>query len=137
MARNISWRANTIKEDEVFCAAFIPATLLGDVNIAVTRRGLISIDFDQPQSEFIKQTSVGKNIKYTNSDLDLSNLVEEAIAQISSYLFKNSDAIRLPIDLRRVKKFQRAVLENVMNIQRGHIVTYGDVAKMKIGRAHV
>lgn len=104
----------------------IPHTLLGDMWIATGKDGLVAVDFDMPESEFIRQTEKLSGKRLVTSEEE----VKEIAAQILAYLDGNSQKIHYPVDLSNVSKFQRAVLVAVAEIQHGQMVTYGEIARI-------
>ncbi|MCH7662261.1 MAG: methylated-DNA--[protein]-cysteine S-methyltransferase [Chloroflexi bacterium] len=104
----------------------ITNTLIGNVWIAVTKTGLVAIDFDMEEHEFINQTEelTGGHAIPPNEH------VENAATQLRMYLEGKTTEILFPVDLSNVSRFQRAVLETVAKVERGQVVTYGDIARM-------
>lgn len=103
----------------------VPNTLLGDLWIAISQEGLTAIDFDIEKLEFVTQTE-----EFTGGRLvESQNEIKEIAYQVVEYLSGNTHEINYPVDLSAVTQFQRDVLDKVSEIPRGHIVTYGDIAR--------
>ena len=114
------------KDKNIFSYGIIQDTLVGNVWIAISKIGLVAIDFDKEKSEFIKQTEelTGGNAVPQNEQ------VEHAASQLRNYLMGGTHEILLTVDLSIVSGFQQDVLETVAKVARGQVVTYGDIAKM-------
>ena len=112
-------------KDTIFFG-MIPDTLLGNVWMAAGNDNLVAIDFDLDESEFVQQTQKLSGAHLAHSD----EAINEIAARLLSYLEGNSKTIDYPVDLSTVSKFQREVLLAVSNIQRGQIITYGEIARI-------
>jgi len=110
----------------VFSYGKIQNTLIGNVWIAITKKGIVAIDFDMEKNEFINQTEelTGGHAIPQNEE------VEQAAVQLNRYLQGNIGEILLPIDMSNVSEFQKEVLEIVAKVPHGQVVTYGDIARM-------
>lgn len=132
MLRNLRKFANemiqsmtSIREKNSISFGMIPATILGNVWVAISKDGLIAVDFDLDEDEFSKETRklTGAGALYSNE------AIEEIASQVTQYLEGKSTQIDYPVDLSTVSSFQRRVLEEAAKIARGQYVTYGDIAR--------
>ena len=60
-------------------------------------------------------------------------IADQALDQISAYVFGRLRAFTIPLDLRLATKFQKKVLDVTAHIPFGRVLTYGGVAE-RIGK---
>jgi methylated-DNA-[protein]-cysteine S-methyltransferase len=126
IADNIQAGMNKIMGKDTIFFGMIPNTLLGNVWIAAGKDSLVALDFDLDESEFVRQTEKLSGAHLVPSD----EVIKEIAAQLESYLEGKSIEIDYPVDLSTVSKFQRQVLQAVSKVQRGQIITYGEIARI-------
>ncbi len=114
------------KGKDVFSYGKIHNTVIGDVWVAVTKKGLVAIDFEIEKNEFITKTE-----ELTGGRAVTQNVqVEEVIEELGEYLEGKIDEILFPVDMSHLSGFQKEVLETVTKVVYGQVVTYGDIARM-------
>ena len=128
--RNLQFGDIRTKRKILFTTTAIKGTILGDVILAVNHHGLMSIDFDHNENQFIQQTSKLFKARFSKDNSALNDNADEATDQIARYLLGELESLDLQMDLTGIKKFQLSVLKKVQHIHRGQIVTYGELAKM-------
>jgi len=104
----------------------LPNTELGDIWLAVSKSGLVAVDFDISEEEFTNSTEAltfGRMEESEEFTVEIRNKVQE-------YIAGNSSEIDYPVDLEDLSPFQQDVLSAVKGISRGATATYSDVAKM-------
>lgn len=126
VAEGIQAGLNLFKGKEPIFFGMIPDTLLGDVWIATGKDGLVAVDFDLKESEFIQHTETLSGMRLAPSQ----EAIKDIAAQLSSYLEGESKQIDFPVDLSTVTSFQQEVLTAVSTLQRGQIKTYGEIARI-------
>jgi methylated-DNA-[protein]-cysteine S-methyltransferase len=104
---------------------FIPDTIVGSVWIAVTKDGLIAVDFDLTEPEFVNRISETFQIQCDNN----KSLVTPFTDRINAYLDGEITDLDLEVDLSRKTAFQRKVLLEVKGIPYGQTITYAELAK--------
>ncbi len=101
-------------------------TPLGIVWIAVSQKGLIAVEYDLTEEDFISWLS--KKIKARfEKNADAVNPFSEKIAK---YLTGESQELELEIDFAILSPFQKAVLLAAKAVPRGQVATYGEIAKI-------
>ena len=132
----------------------IPKTIIGNIWVAGSNTGLLSIDFDLSEAEFIEgiQKKVNAQIVKRSRRFSIANIknivkifrfsrdqeppkqntpiqLKPYIDQIQGYLEGSVTKFDLPIDLTEQTPFQRKVLQTTMGIQFGQTITYAELAK--------
>ncbi len=113
----------------------LPRSPVGPVYVATTERGLVALDFNLDEKEFVARLE-----RRTRAGIERSSEpVVPALRQVQEYLSGKRSAFDLPLDLGSVSSFQRQVLEAALKIPRGQYRTYHQVAaaigKPKAARA--
>jgi len=103
---------------------FLPNTLINTIFFAQNETGVIAIDFGMEETEFVKRMAAetGRPAKRNPS------LCASVREQITAYLSKERFAFDLPVDISSQPPFHQQVLHATMNIPRGQIATYGEIA---------
>jgi O-6-methylguanine DNA methyltransferase len=107
----------------------IPNTPVGNIWVAVDDKGLVAIDYDIDEAEFIQYLENRINVRPVRSGVEVAG----ATGQIFDYLTGKTSRINLPVDLRTATNFQRKVLEATSRVPRGQVATYAEIAK-QIGK---
>lgn len=103
----------------------IPNTIVGSVWVAATKDGLIAVDFDLTEIEFVK--GIRESLRVVFGD-DKSR-VAPFTNQIHAYLDGEINNLDLDVDLSKNTVFQRKVLLEVREIPYGQTITYTELAK--------
>jgi O-6-methylguanine DNA methyltransferase len=106
----------------------IPDTPIGPVYFAANDKGLIDVDFAIPEKQFISRIEKQFGIPPTHAPEKLA----EISAQLSDYLTNKRTQLSLPFDISSLTPFQQQVLHAALQIPRGQVTTYTDIAR-KIG----
>ncbi|NUM43875.1 MAG: methylated-DNA--[protein]-cysteine S-methyltransferase [Anaerolineales bacterium] len=106
----------------------IPDTPIGTVYLVANERGLVSVDFGVPESQFFAQIkkNFGTHPEYA------PELLTHHASRIKDYLQGKSTTLDLPFDIHALTPFQQQVLLAALQIPRGQVYTYADIAR-KIG----
>jgi O-6-methylguanine DNA methyltransferase len=102
---------------------------LGDVWVALSGRGLITVEFGVCREDF--EASVRKQTRDIKAPLSIEEdpTVDRTTCQIAEYLQGKRQAFDLPIDWSILgSDFQRRALRAVMSIPFGETRTYGQIA---------
>jgi methylated-DNA-[protein]-cysteine S-methyltransferase len=102
---------------------------LGEVWVAVSERGLITVEFGVCREEF--EASVQKQVRRAGARVreQEAPAVREAICQIEEYLQGERHVFDMAIDWSILgSDFQRRALQAVMAIPYGETRTYGEIA---------
>ena len=106
----------------------IPDTPIGTVYFAANDKGIVSVDFGVSETQFFAQ--IQKNFG-TTPEYDPALLTHPASC-IKDYLQGKSTTLDLPFDIHALTPFQQQVLLAALQIPRGQVYTYADIAR-KIG----
>lgn len=106
----------------------IPDTPIGTVYLVANERGLVSVDFGVPEAEFFAQ--IQKNFGVTPEFAP--ELLTYHASRIKEYLQGKRTTLDLPYDISSLTPFQQQVLHAALQIPRGQVYTYADIAR-KIG----
>ncbi len=107
----------------------IPDTIVGDVWAAVGEDGLVAIDFDMQEDEFIKHVWQKAQVRLERDEEQIAEVLE----QVKDYLQGSRQKLDVKTDLRAATPFQRFVLQAAREVPRGQVATYAEIAK-KIGK---
>jgi len=110
---------------EALIYATLQHELVGTVFLAMRRDKLIAVDFGIPPEAFIAH--IEKEFGLTPyHDPEKIRLVTD---QVLAYLDGERLAFTIPLDLSALTNFQRQVLLATLEIPRGQIATYGEIAR--------
>jgi O-6-methylguanine DNA methyltransferase len=110
---------NTITYD------FIPNTIVGSVWAAATKDGLIAVDFDLTEIEFVKGIRESLRVVFDDDKSQVAPFTD----QIRAYLDGEVKNLDLDVDISKNTAFQRKVLLEVKEIPFGQTITYAELAK--------
>lgn len=106
----------------------IPDTPIGPVYFAANEHGLVSVDFGIPETQFL--TQIQKN--FGIAPLYAPEKLQNYQLPITNYLHGTRAPLNLPYDIHHLTPFQQQVLRAALQIPRGQVYTYADIAR-KIG----
>ncbi len=101
-------------------------TNLGNLWIAATNKGLIAVDYDLTEVEFLNW--LGKKIKAEFIKDEKALLTYRD--QISKFLIGDIKDLDFKIDFSILTSFQKAVLLAAKSVPVGQVSTYGEIAKI-------
>jgi O-6-methylguanine DNA methyltransferase len=104
---------------------FILDTIVGSVWMAATKDGLVTVEFDLTELDFVKGLREPFRVHFSNN----KSLVAPFTEQIRAYLEGEITNLNLEIDLSKSSDFQRKVLFEVKEIPYGQTITYAELAK--------
>ena len=107
----------------------VSSTPLGLIWVAVSEVGLVSVEWQVSQEEFIHRLEQ-RGFSPALYDTQRSG---EAARQIATYLEGKTQAFDLPIDWTVMKPFQEQALRATYAIPYGQVATYGEIAR-QIGK---
>ncbi|MEX2211445.1 MAG: methylated-DNA--[protein]-cysteine S-methyltransferase [Gaiellaceae bacterium] len=97
---------------------------LGPLFVAATERGLCRLSFDaEPEAEE-ERLARGFGARVLRSPRAL----DEVRRELDDYFEGRRQAFELPVDLRPVGDFQRAILGRLVQVPYGSVTTYGKLA---------
>jgi len=99
-------------------------TPLGPVWVAVSRNGLVRVEIDTQEPEFLQSLELRGFESFVLSTTKVSKPVKE----LSEYLDGKRRTFNLRIDWSVMTSFQRRVLKLVSAIPYGETTTYGEIA---------
>jgi methylated-DNA-[protein]-cysteine S-methyltransferase len=113
----------------------LPASQIGPLWVASSDSGLVAVEWDMPEADFIRQLKQRFGPSITHDDRNTT----AALIQLSEYLSGTRREFELPLDLSDLSSFQRHVLQLTIEIPYGQISTYKQLAlqlsKPKAARA--
>lgn len=115
---------------ETISVSRIRGTLLGDVFVAQSSKGLCRLEFGRTSERaFLQRTAdqLGPEVAFEMRSLPIIEV------QIKNYLAGRTTSFSLEVDLRDITPFQRQVLRQVMKIPYGRTCSYGAIAA-RVGR---
>lgn len=118
-------RTLLLAAEKVVYYGYAPRTRVGPLFVAVNERGLVALDFGLSEQEFVARVAHRLKATLVRSD----DQAAEALRQVQEYLAGRRTAFELPLDLSAMSEFQRRVLSIALQIPRGQVLTYHDVAK--------
>ncbi len=101
-------------------------TPLGPVWVAAGSRGLVAIEYNGSEENFLAYLQ--KHIK--GSPQRSAEKVAAAKEQLLAYLLGKSNQLDLDFDLSSITPFQRRVLEATAKVPRGKVSTYAEIARL-------
>ena len=116
-----------MKEPLIPCAVYIeeiPITPLGPIWIAMTDRGLASVEFIANRNDFLHLLANRGFFPF----IDNTERTHPVVEQIQAYLSGQRTSFDLPIDWSVMRPFQQQVLRLTSAIPYGKTVTYGELA---------
>lgn len=121
----------TVTKIETECVYYDSVThsLIGNIFIAKTARGLSSVEFGITEDDFVqKLEQEGARIAIRSS-----GKTAEIRDQLREYLNGKRTSFDINVDLSALTKFHQQVLMAAWEIPHGRIVTYGEIAR-RIGK---
>jgi len=99
---------------------------IGQLWLAVTEKGLLAVDWDQPQAEFTRhlQQQFQAEVFYDEAH------TAAPVRQLGEYLAGQRRQFDLPLDLSHVSPFQNRVLNLTYGIPYGETLTYKEIATL-------
>jgi len=122
---NLDRRLDDAEEGIVYYS-YLDDQRVGKLFIGMTDHGLVSLQFVDTEDEFRTRIEQ-RTVVYAPERL------EGATQQVGEYLRGERKAFQLPVDLSGMTPFQQTVLNEVSEVPRGEVVTYGDLAR-RIGK---
>ncbi|HET7011867.1 MAG TPA: methylated-DNA--[protein]-cysteine S-methyltransferase [Anaerolineales bacterium] len=107
----------------------IERTPVGALWVAVSDKGLVAVEFETPEREFRRR--VERRLRAPAVRAERPTV--KARRQMLEYLQGRRQSFELPVDLRDLTPFQQSVLRAALAVPRGHVSTYGQIAR-RIGR---
>lgn len=102
---------------------------IGPLFVAVSERGLCRISFEPDPEAEEERLARGFGARVLRSPRP----VDEARRELDDYFEGKRQTFELPVDLRPLTDFNRAVLEHLVRVPYGHVTTYGTLAA-RVGR---
>lgn len=104
-------------------------TLLGPVWVAAGANGLVAIEYNGSEEDFLRYLAGSTNGRPQRS----AEKVGATKQQVLAYLAGRSTRLDLSVDLSALTPFQRRVLEETRKVPRGQVSTYAEIAR-RIGQ---
>lgn len=105
--------------------SFLANTPLGKIWIAASEKGLVAVDYDLSEKQFIQELSKKIKARFIKDD-DALQVYRERIVK---YLIGEIHELDVEIDFSILSPFQKAVLLAAKDVPRGKVSTYGKIAK--------
>jgi methylated-DNA-[protein]-cysteine S-methyltransferase len=107
----------------------LPSSPIGPLWVAVTNLGLVAVEWDMPQVDFIHrlQQRFHSHVAYDETR------TAEPLRQLSEYLSGERREFTIPLDFTGLSPFQVQALRLTSNIPYGQTCTYRDIA-VKMGK---
>jgi methylated-DNA-[protein]-cysteine S-methyltransferase len=103
----------------------------GPIHVATSPRGVLAIAILSPRGPFVAEAERRTKLQVRSGS---SRLLDRTVAAIEAFLAGDPSPFdELPLDLADRPPWDRAVLGAVRSLRRGHVSSYGRVARM-IGR---
>lgn len=115
---------------EVISISRIRKTLVGDIFIAQSSKGLCSLEFGRiSERSFLQHLAeyLGPDVSFEMRSLPIVEV------QLDKYFAGKVTSFSLEVDLRRMTSFQKQVLRQTMRVPYGRTSSYRDIAS-RIGR---
>jgi methylated-DNA-[protein]-cysteine S-methyltransferase len=107
----------------------VTGTPLGPIYIAIGGEGIVALGFDDSEEAFLKRM-----VKRHGSSIERSMPhVELAAKQLKDYFAGKRGSFDLPLDLRSLTPFQKAVLTAIQQLPPGSTISYSGLAR-RIGK---
>lgn len=115
---------------EIISISRISKTLLGDIIVAQSSKGLCRLEFGRISGrKFMAGLAemLGSKASFEMKSLPIVEV------QLKNYLAGKATSFSLEVDLRKMTAFQRQVLRQTMKVPYGRTSSYGDIAA-RVGR---
>jgi O-6-methylguanine DNA methyltransferase len=106
----------------------IADTPIGPVYFVANDKGVVSVDFGVTETQFLATVKNHFGVYPTRAPEKLQNYK----LQITNYLNGTRTTLNIPYDIHTLTPFQQQVLMAALQIPRGQVYTYADIAR-KIG----
>lgn len=107
----------------------IAGTSVGRIFFAASAAGLVAVDFGVSERTFRGRVRAQVGVEAARAPQRVAAIGR----QLREYLAGRRTAFVLPLDLRALPEFQRRVLLAALEIPRGQVATYGEIAR-RLGR---
>ena len=121
---NLSQVLETAKKDAILYG-LLQHDLVGTIFLATHQGKLIAVDFGIRDDEFVAHIEKQFDSAPYYAPEDIAPILDQVI----SYLNGDRTDFDIPFDLSALTHFQRQVLMATLQIPRGQIVTYGEIAR--------
>ena len=102
-------------------------TPVGNVWVGVNQNGaVIGIEYDMSEDDFLKFLSKSGQVRFRRSEVETA----DALREVTAYLEGKSEELNLAPDMSRLTEFQRTVLQAALDVPRGQVRTYSEIAKI-------
>lgn len=102
-------------------------TPVGNVWVGVKQSGeVIGIEYDMSEDDFLKFLGKGGQVRFRRSAAETA----EALQEVQAYLDGKTEELNLHPDMSRLTEFQRTVLQAALEVPRGQVSTYAEIAKI-------
>ena len=121
----VTWFAErALAEDLVDVGYSTLDSPVGELLVAATKSGLVRVGYEnQPRDVVLEELA-----RLSPRVLEVPSRVDSARRQLDEYFDGRRKRFELPLDLRLVQGFRRAVLAATAEIPFGHVRTYREVA---------
>jgi methylated-DNA-[protein]-cysteine S-methyltransferase len=118
------FRDAAVRERLLDVAYDLVETPIGRLLVAATDRGLCRIVFDPEPERELDRLSQLHGLRVLRSPLP----VDAARRQLDEYFERRRQRFELPLDLTALRDFNRRVLDELVLVPYGEVVTYGELA---------
>jgi len=110
---------------EIICVSKLEDTLVGDIYLAQSPKGLCRVEFGRTTERIFMESLAGALGSGASIEARALPIVE---VQLRNYLSGKSTSFSLEVDLRGMTAFQRQVLRQTMRIPYGRTTSYRVIA---------
>ena len=103
----------------------IPKSDIGRIWIASNQIGIVLISFEKSEDAFLAKLSRKVHGRFIHSEEDIAGVSSKIIEYLTGKISK----LDIPIDISETPEFQRKVLKATLQIPRGRVRTYGEIAR--------
>jgi methylated-DNA-[protein]-cysteine S-methyltransferase len=103
---------------------------LGELFLAETEAGLCRVGWFVTEEEFTAELEESWDRPARPAAGPAGGVIGEAVRQLAGYFKGGRQSFDLPLDLTRLRPFQRQVLLELCRVPYGDVVTYGELARL-------
>ncbi len=104
------------------------ASPLGELFLAETAAGLCRVAWCVTEAEFATELEDGLDAPARRDDSGAAGVVARAARQLDEYFAGQRREFELPLDLAGTSPFRQQVLQQLLQVPYGEVVTYGELA---------
>lgn len=103
-------------------------SLIGRLHAFATHEGLWRVTFRCSDEHALERFRNDTPLPIERNEAGLAEVQEDLLGMLAGSI----EGMRMRFDLGNMRRFQKRVLEETQRIERGHVLTYGDIA-LRVG----